>query len=48
MTDMFDLLTKNSLVLNNARYYMSLAYMVSMQSEDTSTRVGAVNVCSLY
>ena len=31
-------------VLRSTDYYMSLAYMVSMQSEDTSTRIGAVIV----
>lgn len=44
MFEFFDRLTKNCQVTGNARYYMSLAYMVSMQSEDTSTRVGAVIV----
>lgn len=30
--------------LRNSKYYMSLVYLIAMQSEDTSTKVGAVIV----
>jgi dCMP deaminase len=42
--DILDSIVKEHSVLNKTKHYMSLTYLIAMQSEDASTHIGAVIV----